>query len=128
METFKIMRNIVPYGKTIFNLGRSGNNILSCNSSINFCKSFISERVISYWNKLPQYCKTVESVISFKSSLQLFKKSNIHIANIDHFWEVSERILSRLEGHNYDRNRRAHIEYLLDNPSVARRRGINISS
>ena len=57
----------------------------------------------------------------------MFKISNINIENSDHFWEVSETILSKIEGDSYSKNRKAHIEFLLDNPKVAKRRGVNIS-
>ena len=57
IETFKIVNNIVNYGQDIFYLGRSGYNILSrpsYNKSKDVRKlvnSFLSERVIGYWNK-----------------------------------------------------------------------------
>ena len=123
---------MVPYGDSIFNIGRSGFNIISKAQQYhcprNKCtKSFISERVMKFWNKLPLYCKSSESVNSFKSNLQLFKKSNIHLSSVDHFWDVSDIIFSKLEGDCYSKNRQAHIDYLLDNRKVAIRKGININ-
>ena len=52
IETFKILRNIVPYGSSIFNVSRSGFHIVSNSQSNNgpyskLSKSFISERVIT---------------------------------------------------------------------------------
>ena len=73
------------------------------------------------------YCKSSDSVNAFKSNLQLFKKSNIHISSNDHFWDVSDVILSKLEGDSYVNNRKVHMEFLIDNPKVAIRKGVNIN-
>ena len=70
-------------------------------------------------------CRQGESFGGRKSNLQLFKKSNIHLSSVDHFWDVSDIIFSKLEGDCYSKNRKAHVDYLLENPKVALRRGIN---
>ena len=58
--------------------------------------SFISERAISYWNKLPRYVKGSESVNDFNINLEGFKRS---CSNIDtgNFWEVSDLVLGKIE-------------------------------
>ncbi len=106
IETFKIVNNIVSYGRNIFKLGRSGYNILSKpvnNNNDNrdikkIIKSFLSERVITYWNKLPSYVKKSACVDSFKVNLQCFKVANISQVDTGNFWEVSRILLTKIEG------------------------------
>ena len=87
---------------------------------------FISERAISYWNKLPRYVKGSESVNDFKINLEGFKCSCTDI-DTGNFWEVSDLVLSKIEGNNYLENKEKHVKFLTQNPSVAGRKGINIS-
>ena len=53
----------------------------SCSRSLtkikNFQKSFLPERVISYWNKLPPDVKNSVTVFSFKIKFEGFKKDMI---------------------------------------------------
>ena len=73
------------------------------------------------------YVKSSKNVNCFKSNLEKFKKST-HDRNIDHFWEVSEIIIDKIEGSaSYLENKSKFNEYLVSNPHVARREGINIS-
>ena len=81
IETFKIVNDFVDYGRGIFNIGRSGGNLLSRPSKSSnkdvkkLVNDFISERVIQYWNKLPNVVKNSSSVLSFKVNLESFKKA-----------------------------------------------------
>ena len=131
IEAFKIINNIVEYGQNVFELGRSGSNILSRPSSNTDSKirklknSFISERVIPYWNKLPIDVKHVTTVNSFKIALDVFKRNNL-LMDTGNFWEVSDEVLNRIEGPSYLSNKKKHNEYLFRNPIVARKRGINL--
>jgi len=131
IETFKIINNIVNYGQDIFVLGRSGRNIVSCGLQVsNFRKKFFSERVIQYWNVLPNFVKLSSSVNNFKANLSVHKSQqlkNEHSGNsVGNFWEVSERILQRIESSSAIAGRAAFCEYLNDNPWVAKRKGMNI--
>ena len=131
IETFKIVNGIVDYGKNIFKIGRSGSNLLkrpSHNKDKTIKKlveSFLSERVTTYWNKLPISVRNSSSVEVFKLNLELFKKGNILI-DTGNFWEVSNEVLSKIEGPSYVLNKQKHNEYLLHNPLVERKRGINM--
>ena len=96
-------------------------------------RSFLSERVIPYWNKLSSEVKSAESVLSFKVKLESFKKSvtsqAINYVRSDcYFWEVSHEVLSRIEGINYLENKLKHNEYLWFNPHVAKKRFVNLYS
>ena len=134
IETFKIMNNVVSYCPNIFEIGYSGLNLLSkpvncSNNSINKClNSYLSRRIHKYWNKLPLYCKNATSVDLFKISLSQFKESNIDIIDSGNFCEISDNLLDKLEGASYLKNKESHNMFLINNPGVARRRGINISN
>ena len=63
----------------VFNFSRSGQNLVckpgnSKSSKVNRIKrNFISERVVSSWNKLPIEVKTASSLNVFKSNLEKLK-------------------------------------------------------
>ena len=42
------------------------------------------------------------------------------------FWEVSDEVLNRIEWPNYIENKAAQTAFLLVNPKVAKRKGVNI--
>ena len=131
IETFKIVKGISSYGKNMFNISRSGQNIISrANNSnptriYNLRKNFITERVIKYWNKLPSFVKDSDNILNFKINLNIYKDGK-HSDAEGHFWEVSEMVLSKIEGPNYLYNKGKHNEYLHRNPWVAKKKFINL--
>ena len=131
IETFKILNGLVSYGKNIFNIGRNKVNLISRPSKSSdrhvrkIVDSFISERVVKYWNKLPLLVKKSSSVHDFKINLNQFKMDNISFET-NNFWEVSDEVISKIEGDNYLINKAKQISYLKDNPFVAKRKGINM--
>ena len=81
IEVFKAKSNISDING-VFNFSRSGCNLVSSLNSYNnsakfrrLKRNFISERVISYWNKLPIEIKNATSIDSFKVMLEKFKES-----------------------------------------------------
>ena len=50
----------------------------------------------------------------------------IIISSVGNFWEVSERVLQRIESPSAVAGRDTFCEYLNDTPWVAKRKGINI--
>ena len=137
VETFKAASGLTQYGEDIFCFGRSGMNLVSnsrCtngNTKVkNLQRSFLPERVIPYWNKLPSEVKNSESVLSFKVRLEEFKKRCLanSITSDNNFWNVSGEVLSRIERGEYIENKEKHNEYLWFNPHVAKKRFINIYS
>ena len=131
IEVFKIVNGLVEYGKDIFNISRSGDKIISVGSNNvdknirKISNSFISERAISFWNKLPTFVRNSGSVTDFKINLEAFKSNNVEIDS-GNFWEVSDLVLEKIEGTNYIKNKERQVKYLRDNPTVASRKGINI--
>ena len=54
IETFKIVRGFVNYGQSMFQISRSGMNLVfRGNKESKSRKNFLSERVINYWNNHP---------------------------------------------------------------------------
>ena len=135
IETFKIVRGLVNYGNDIFRISRSGLKLVSKGLKVsNARKDFFGERVITYWNVLPNYVKLSSDVHSFKVNLQKYKDKslsdmyNVGNVGLGNFWEVSEHVLNRIEPPSSVVNRPAFCEYMIENPWVARRRGINLFS
>ena len=133
IEAFKAINGLTQYDSNMFNVSRSGMNLVSnsrCSKgntkTRNLQKSFLPERVIPFWNKLPSGVKSSSSVLDFKIKLEDFKKHNI--ANTGQFWEVSTEVLCRIEGNNYIENKEKHNQYLWFNPHVAKKKFINLYS
>ena len=128
IETFKILNKMVPYGKSVFNVGRSGSKLVSkpafnSEKSVQKCvNDFLSQRVIKYWNLLPSNVRMSKSVNEFKSNLQEYKKRN-YMTDSGNYWEVSDVVLAKIEGKNYITNKARHNEYLRNKPNVAKRKG-----
>ena len=68
------------------------------------------------------------NINSFKNRLESYKLDCISSANErpGNFWELSDAVLSRIEGANYADNKSLHNEFLKRNPYVAKRKLINM--
>ena len=131
IETFKITRGFVNYGQKFFNMSRSNLNIISqvTKTTSSARKDFFSERVIKYWNILPNSVKMSPSVNSFKANLENYKVRSLEDkfhSSVGHFWEVSDHVLDRIESPSYLAGRPAFCEYLNENPWIAKKKQINI--
>ena len=94
IESFKILNNFTNYGSNFFNVSQRTGNLVIRPSKKN--TDFFSERVIFFWNKLPEYVKSSVSVNSFKNNLDTFRK-NGKVNNIKgQFWDLSEEIFCRI--------------------------------
>ena len=71
-------------------------------------------------NDLPGVEKYPKFVTAFKNKLEAFKVKNLSVKG--HYWELSHEIFSRID----DSERESFVEYMLDNPEVAKRKKINI--
>ena len=136
IETFKIISGLVEYGSDLFNVSRSGSNIVSkvkCGVETtklrNLRKSFLPERVIYYWNALPVDVKNSFSVSSFKVNLECFKTDCIKngMSYDYHYWKVSEDIISKIESGNYLENKERQNNYLWFHPFSAKKKFINLN-
>ena len=117
IETFKIVNGIVSYGQSLFNRSRSGLNLinkslLNIDSKIKKCvDSFLPNRVIQYWNLLPNYVKQSADVNSFKANLENYKMENMDTIDTGNFWEISHHVLNKIECVNYLINRSTQSSY-----------------
>lgn len=132
IETFKIVNKLVEYGDGLFRTGRSGDKLLRTNSKssdkaiIKLHDSFLPNRVLQYWNILPSSVRNSSSVNQFKCNLEQFKASNIHLMDTGQYWEVSNKVLDKIEGPSYLENKKKQVDFLIDNKRVASRMGVNI--
>ena len=98
IETFKIVNNLVDYGKNLFKMSRTGRNIIcrttyTRNTGVkNLLNSFLTKRVLNYWNRLPSKVKCAQDVESFKICLQKYKRENILVDHVGHFREISTEV------------------------------------
>ena len=68
------------------------------------------------------FCK-----IGKKHKIYCFIEKFIVLLDTGNFWEVSDLVLSKIEGNKYLENKEKHVKFLIQNPSVAKRKGININ-
>ena len=133
IEVYKAKHDF-SFTNNVFKFGRSGLNLLSkfcpiSNAKCNTVKrNCLNERVREYWNKLPNDIKMAPNINSFKNQLESYKLDCISSANErpGNFWELSDAVLSRIEGANYADNKISHNEFLKRNPYVAKRKFINM--
>ena len=99
IETFKILNDKNNYGKDFFNVSsRTGNLLSRSMSKTKTTKQldFFSNRVIKYWNKLPNNVKNSTSVNNFKNNLDKFRVFGKSTNLQGHFWELSDEIFNRI--------------------------------
>ena len=131
IETFKIVGGHVEYGSNFFCQSRSGRHMYltarSSPSRITVNKlDFFSQRVLKYWNNLPDYIKQSSSVNTFKNNLDGFRAKyfNSNSSPREQFWELSEDIFRR-DGVD-DISRQNYRNYMVTHPFYARYRRVNI--
>ena len=95
IETFKILNKKNNYGANFFNLSGRTSNLLARPGKVNNT-DFFSERVIKYYNKLPEVIKCKETVNSFKNSIDEFREKGITNKLRGQFWELSDEIFIRI--------------------------------
>ena len=123
IETFRIISGIANYGSNLFKISRSGYNIIdnTYHRTYSYGSDFFPRRVVSYWNKIPDHVKDATSVDSFKIKLDRYRTKNYDRKG--NYWELSNIIYDRIN----DSGRGEYNEFLMDNPHIAKRRGINIT-
>ena len=94
IETFKILNKFNNYGNEFFNLSTRTNNLVARPGGRKV--DFFGQRVIKFWNKLPESVKDKNSVNSFKNALDNFRKNGIINKVGGQFWELSNEIFNRI--------------------------------
>ena len=97
IETFKIINWFTDYGHQWFYISEwTGKLVLKNNSHQK--RNFFADRVIKYYNRLPNSVKTDNtSVNMFKNKLDNFR--NLYYRNItqNQYWELSYNIFNRTQ-------------------------------
>ena len=126
IETYKIISGSVNYGSSFFNMSRSGVNIVSTSpaNAGDSSKAFFKERVIKVWNSLPLFVKKSKNVENFKVNLDIHKKNCVSVS--DNYWDISEEVFKKIESTTSEKSRCGYVEFMKENPWIAKRRGINI--
>ena len=80
------------------------------------------------WNNLPIEVKILSSVNVFKSNLEIFKSKTKALGECCpwNFGQISDEVLNRIEGENYLENEIWHKNFIKDNPTVAKKKFVNI--
>ena len=78
-------------------------------------------RVAGYWNKIPDSLKMVD-VNEFKCLLKDYK--NKCFDEKGNYWELSEEIFGRIN----DVNRQQYVDFMTDNPHIAKRKLVNVNA
>ena len=135
IEAFKAVNDRTCVGGNLFSISNFRSNLVSGprvskgNVKVqNLSRSFLTNRVVNLWNMLPLDVKCSDSVNSFKINLQAFKNNNIGEARVGNFWDVSDEVLSRIEGPGYLANKAKHNEFLRLRPYIAKKKFINLTS
>ena len=95
IETFKILNGFNNYGSQFFKQSDRTNNLVYRTSKLSNT-DFFSERVLQYWNKLPEHVKDKNSVNGFKNGLDKFRENGIKNNLKGQFWELSDEIFKRI--------------------------------
>ena len=127
IETFKILSGISFYGNSLFSVSRNRGNLLERTCKTKNQQDFFSRRVVKYWNKLPHFVKNSPSVDSFKANLQRHKENSAKYpsySNIGNYWSLSQEVFNRIRVN--DESRGSYTSFMLENPHIARRKGVNV--
>ena len=126
IECFKIWKGLVDYGSSMLNVSRSGYNLVLRVKKGSNLHSMFPNRIISYWNNIPDSVKDASSVDSFKARLGQFKNEKLGESNKGHYWDLSEEILAKIESRQS--SRQDYETFMINNPNVAKRKFITDST
>ena len=125
IEVFKTFRGPghCNYGSKFFIPSCSGMNI-RLGSDPTAKVNLFQARVVKFWNKLDNNVKKAENVVDFKILLESFKQDKIDADDcIGQYWELSEEMFCRIDDHNRD----SYVNFMVENPYIAKKRNINIA-
>ncbi|KAG1699606.1 Zinc finger CCCH domain-containing protein 13 [Nymphon striatum] len=78
-------------------------------------ENFLTNRVVKYWNKIPNHVKCVDSVEKFKNQLGKYKVEYYN-SQAGNYWELSDEIFNRIN----KSSRSNYVQFMIDNPEAAR--------
>ena len=127
IETYKILSGKTSYGQNMFRVSKYGVKLLYPTGKRSTRQNeFLNSRVIKYWNTLPIDVQTAETVDCFKSRLQAHKVRSISLnpngSSELNYWQLSTTLLYKID----DSSRDQHIEFLKDNPLIAKFKMTNL--
>ena len=127
IETYKILSGMTSYGQNMFRVSKYGVKLLYPTGKRSTRQNeFLNSRVIKYWNTLPIDVQTAETVDCFKSRLQAHKVRSISLnpngSSELNYWQLSTTLLNKID----DSSRDQHIEFLKDNPLIAKFKMTNL--
>lgn len=122
IETYKILSGQADYGKHMYRISRSGMKLLYTGKPGRFRDAFLPNRVLKYWNKIPDIVKESVTTTVFKTRLENFKKHNEEVKG--NYWELSTELLNRIKQDEVTRN--SYVNFMQNNPDIAKRRGITV--
>ena len=127
IETFKVVNGHVNYGSNLFGHSRTGRHLVAraCTSKLtNNKRDFFAQRVLKYWNKLPENIRNSPTVNSFKNRLDGFREEGIKKDLCGHYWELSNEFFNRTEVNA--KSRLNYTNYMKSHPYYAKYRKVNI--
>ena len=95
IETFRVLNGFTDYGQHWFTVSeRTGKLVVHDRSK--YKRNFFANRVVAYYNKLPNSIKLSTSINMFKNNLDNFR--NLYFNDITHnqYWELSYQVFCRI--------------------------------
>ena len=113
IEIFRIVNGHVDYGHNVFNVSKLiAKSLKEGDATIKkFLNSFLPERIRNYWNFLPVHVRNSVSVPILKVNLEDFKRKCVMV-DTGNYWEVSNIVIDKIEGTNYNQNEQVQNEFL----------------
>ena len=94
IEAYKILNGFADYGKNWFNISeRTGKLLLDVNKGQK--RNFFTNRVVKYYNRLPNNVKMSTTINMFKNRLDHFRNLYFQEFTYNHYWELSYFIFNR---------------------------------
>ena len=96
IEAYRILNGFTDYGEDWFVVsGRTGKLIVNDRSQ--YKRNFFANRVVTYYNRLPNTIKLSASINAFKNNLDNFR--NLYFKSVTHnqYWELSYKVFNRTQ-------------------------------
>lgn len=96
IEVFKILNGYSNYGQNFFKLSeKTGNLIVKTGQRMKL--DFFGNRVVKYWNRLPDRVKMSSSINNFKKNIDEYRNNLVYsFKTSGHYCELSDMIFNRI--------------------------------